>query len=137
MKVSCGFFRGAIVSSLTLFSACAPLEVHEQESAPEYMTARATSFYRYGPAQPGEPDEVPAGSLLRLLKKGRGYSQVIIEDGRSGYVATEDIKAAPPTARAVDGGELFPAPVHRPPPLPEPDFDLPVLEVPSNLSDLR
>lgn len=116
------------------FGACAPLEVHEPDVAPEYMTPGSALFYRYGPAQPGEPDELPPGSLFRLLRKGRGYSQILLEDGRSGYVATEDIKAAPPTARPVDETELFPprATVRTAPPLPEPDFDLPVPEVPAS-----
>jgi hypothetical protein len=63
------------------------------------VSAQQTSFFRYGPAQASGPDQVLVkGEKLTLVKREFGYSRVHLGDGRSGYVATEDIAPAPPPA---------------------------------------
>ena len=109
-------------------AACTHMEVFAPAKAPEYIVDEETDFYRYGPSQPGRPDEIPAHTIFKVLEKeDGGYSVVELTDGRQGYVATENIRVAPPTAPAVPHDTLFP-PVE--PSLPEPDFRKPVSEIP-------
>ncbi len=110
-------------------SACTHLEVYSPDKAPEYIVDEETEFFRYGPSQPGRPDELPAQTTFKVLKKEEsGYSEVVLDDGRRGFIATEDIRVAPPTAKAVPRDELFPPAVE--PPLPEPDFRKPISDIP-------
>ncbi len=70
-------------------------------------------------------------------KREWGYTQILLPDERTGFVATEDIQPAAPMGAAVSEDELFP---NRQPsaeplpvveaPLPEPDLQLPVEDVP-------
>jgi hypothetical protein len=63
------------------------------------VTADQTSFYRYGPQQGNGPDEsLPKDTLMKLIRPSFGYSKVQLVSGdKEGYVASEDIKPAPPT----------------------------------------
>lgn len=61
------------------------------------VNAQRTQFYRYGPAQGTGPDAVLyKGQKLTMLSYQFGYCHVATDDGQSGYVATEDVIAAPP-----------------------------------------
>lgn len=61
------------------------------------VTVERTPFYTYGPQQPGGPTmSIDRGSILTLLKRGFGYSQVKTKSQQTGYVATEDIVALTP-----------------------------------------
>ncbi|MFZ4681219.1 MAG: hypothetical protein ACOYMS_01855 [Terrimicrobiaceae bacterium] len=116
--------------TLGLFS-CTTAEVYTPENSPEYMTVKYTPLYRRGPQQPGDPDMLEQQTLVRLVTKEYGFSRVQLADGRSGYVATDDIRLAPPSGRAVGERELFPERlVEAAPPLPEPDLAMPVAEIP-------
>ena len=54
-------------------------------------------FYKFGPQQGGGPDmELPRDTLLTLIRPSFGYSKVHLTNGQEGYVASEDIKIAPP-----------------------------------------
>ncbi len=56
-----------------------------------------TPFYHYGPQQSNGPDrQLPKGSLMKVIRSSSGYGQVQLENGESGYVASEDIHPAPP-----------------------------------------
>jgi hypothetical protein len=115
--------------------SCAPLEVYTPENSPEYMTVKYTPLYRRGPQQPGDPDMLEKQTLVRLLTREYGFSRVQLTDGRTGYVATDDIRLAPPPGRAVGERELFPERASErfgelAPPLPEPDLAMPVAEIP-------
>ncbi len=58
------------------------------------VTVTRTPFYKYGPQQPGGPSQsLDVGTILTLLKRGFGYSQVRLKDQQTGYVATEEIAA--------------------------------------------
>lgn len=63
------------------------------------VKADKTAFFRYGPQQGNGPDsELPRDTLLTLIRPSFGYSKVqIVEDGQQGFVASDDIKEAPPT----------------------------------------
>jgi hypothetical protein len=58
------------------------------------VTAARTPFYNYGPQQPGGPNlSLDRGTVVTLLKRGFGYSQVKLRNEQTGYVGTEDIVA--------------------------------------------
>ena len=108
-------------------------EVFAPGEAPEYLVVRESALYRRGPAQPGRPDRVAAQEIVRLSARDPDYAMVALEDGRTGFMATEDLRPAPPRGQAVDEMDLFPERFARVPdePLPEPDLALPVQDIPS------
>jgi hypothetical protein len=58
------------------------------------VTAARTPFYNYGPQQPGGPSlSLERGTIVTLLKRGFGYSQIKLRNEQTGYVGTEDIAA--------------------------------------------
>ena len=62
------------------------------------VTAPETSFYRYGPLQASGPDsKLPKDSIMKVIRPSFGYVKVQLQDGASGYVASEDIHRAPAT----------------------------------------
>lgn len=114
-----------------LLAGCAASQTFAPGTEPTFMTRRETAFYLYGPMQPGRPEVLQPQTFFKLLGRGPGYSHIQLEDGRTGYVADQDIKPAPPVGGAVSSDELFPPPPRVPdPPLPEPDLQMPVDEVP-------
>lgn len=61
------------------------------------VAVNSAQFYKYGPAQAfGADFTLPAGQKVTMLDRQFGYSRVMLEDGTSGYVATDDLKPAPP-----------------------------------------
>lgn len=99
------------------------------------VSAAETSFYRYGPQQGNGPDEsLPKDTLLTLIRPSFGYCKVkLVGSEKEGYVASEDIKPAPPTllaslnppARSNAEPEHFDMRATEPPPpdeLPAPDL---------------
>ena len=61
------------------------------------VSGRKALFYRYGPQQASGPDgKLPPGTLMTLIRPAFGYSKVQLLTGLQGYVATQDIQAAPP-----------------------------------------
>ncbi len=62
------------------------------------VTAEQTPFYKYGPQQGSGPDQqLTHDSILKVIRPSFGYVKVKLQDGASGYVASEDIRPAPPT----------------------------------------
>lgn len=105
------------------------------------VTADKTSFYRYGPQQGnGEDRSLPKDTLMTLIRPSFGYCKVHLVAGEEGYVASEDIRPAPPTLLAAlnapvassSSREDFDVRSSEPPP-PEtlPDPDLPTSSEPS------
>jgi hypothetical protein len=115
---------------ISFCGGCAHDVTYSPDQAPEYMTDGDTKFFLHGPLQPGLPDELPPQTFVHVLRKEYGYSLVQLSDGRSGYVANENIRVAPPDAPAVSTAELFPEtdPIVNEP---EPDLTLPVAEMPA------
>ncbi|HEX8280812.1 MAG TPA: hypothetical protein VF551_05515 [Chthoniobacterales bacterium] len=75
------------------------------------VSADQTSFYRYGPQQGNGPDEsLPRDTLLTLIRPSFGYCKVqVLPGAKEGYVASEDIKPAPPTLVAALTASTQPA----------------------------
>ena len=108
------------------------------------VSSDTTSFYRYGPQQGNGPDEaLPKDTLMTLIRPSFGYCKVqLVGNSKEGYVASEDIKPAPPTliaaltapAHTSSGGrENFDIRSSEPPPpeaLPDPDLPPPSADVP-------
>jgi len=88
---------------LCLFlGGCATRELTPVEEAPVYVTiSDFTPFFSLGPQQIQGPDaSLPANTLFRLLRREMGYSYVMLEDERKGYVPNESIMLAPPDIAA-------------------------------------
>jgi len=100
------------------------------------VSSDTTSFYRYGPQQGNGPDEsLLKDTLMTLIRPSFGYCKVqLVSNAKEGYVASEDIKPAPPTLVAaltappqarVSAREHFNVQSSEPPPpeaLPDPDL---------------
>ncbi len=80
---------------LAAFSAC---ETNTVPSGSHYLVSAAkTAFYKFGPAQSFGPDfELNEGAKVTMLEHSFGFSRVMTEDGTAGFVATDDLKPAPP-----------------------------------------
>jgi hypothetical protein len=62
------------------------------------VAANQTPFYHYGPQQGNGPDmQLPHDSIMRVIRPSFGYVKVKLQDGESGYVASEDIRPAAPS----------------------------------------
>ena len=80
------------------------------------VAANQTPFYRYGPQQGNGPDaQLPRDSIMKMIRPSFGYVKVQLQDGASGYVASEDIR---PAAATLVAEKLAPAPA----PAPAPSF---------------
>src|SRR6188768_3492964 len=80
------------------------------------VVAEQTSFYRYGPQQGNGPDQtLKKDTLMTLIRPSFGYCKVHLLEGAEGYVASEDIKPAPPTLLAA---------LNPPPPPASENFDV-------------
>jgi hypothetical protein len=72
------------------------------------VAASQTPFYRYGPQQGNGPDmQLPQDSIMKVIRPSFGYVKVKLQDGESGYVASEDIR---PAAPALVAQKLAPPP---------------------------
>ncbi|MDP9292795.1 MAG: hypothetical protein M3O82_10600 [Verrucomicrobiota bacterium] len=61
------------------------------------ISADKSPFYKFGPAQAAGPDSMLAkNDHVWMVRREFGFSRVETEDGQFGYVATEDLKIAPP-----------------------------------------
>ncbi len=67
-------------------------------SSGRFVIAPANSgFYKYGPAQAFGPDlALSKGQKVTMINRQFGFSQVRLDDGQTGFVATDDLKPAPP-----------------------------------------
>jgi len=98
--------RVAAAAVLLCFAACAsknPGAVSKSNSGKVYVVAAdKTSFYRYGPQQGNGPDqELAKDTLLTLIRPSFGYAKVqLVAGSQEGFVASEDIRPAPPTLLA-------------------------------------
>ena len=93
--------NGAVVSSSGNPPAAnvSPSGAVTDASGHPYYVVKAdfTPLFRTGPQQPNGPDQsLPKNTLAALLRKSFGYSRVQLENGLIGYVATEDLRLAPP-----------------------------------------
>ncbi|MGI8956288.1 MAG: hypothetical protein ACR2II_05155 [Chthoniobacterales bacterium] len=62
------------------------------------VATHQTPFYKYGPQQGSGPDmQLAHDSIMKVIRPSFGYVKVELQDGESGYVASEDIRPAEPT----------------------------------------
>jgi hypothetical protein len=86
-----------ILAGGMVLAACAT-QSFPPAKAPEYVTTRdPTPFYLKSPTQANmEPDTSLKGQTrMKLLRKKTGYSLVLLEDSRQGYIANAYITPAP------------------------------------------
>jgi len=80
-----------------LLASCAATSTFTAENAPEYMVVKAYSpFYKIGPMQARPDASLPVDTRFKLLRQEMGFSYVLLDDGRQGYVANENMAPAPP-----------------------------------------
>jgi hypothetical protein len=61
------------------------------------VSVKEAEFYRYGPQQGNGPDQkLPQDTLVMLIRPSFGYSKVQLMNGHQGYIASQDIRVAPP-----------------------------------------
>src|SRR4029077_3200308 len=96
-----------LVATGMAFGACAT-QTFRPEEAPEYVVTRdPTPFYLSKPRPEGTPDAaLSTKTRLKLLRKQTGYSLVLLEDSRKGYVANAYLSKAPPEAQERPFGSL-------------------------------
>lgn len=88
-------------------------------------------FFKYGPAQATGPDATLAvGTKLSVFQRSMGFAQVVLDDGRSGFVAASDLAPV-----AAPEPEAAPAKRQRPEPRPEPVPDLDSSELPLPMTE--
>jgi hypothetical protein len=76
------------------------------------VSSSQTPFYRYGPQQGNGPDmELPHDAIMKVIRPSFGYVKVQLQDGESGYVASEDIR---PASAALVAEKLAPPPAPSP-----------------------
>jgi hypothetical protein len=70
----------------------------DPDKAPEFLIqADYAPFYTLGPGQERGPDaSLQRGERVKMLRREFGFSYVEIKNGRTGYVANEEIAPAPP-----------------------------------------
>jgi hypothetical protein len=90
------FLKGSwIILCLILAAGMSGCSTSQQaESAGRYfeVTAEQTPFYKTGPGQAGAPDlTLNRGRVVKMVKRGFGFSLVELESGAQGWIATSDI----------------------------------------------
>jgi len=61
----------------------------------------STAFYYYGPRQAKGPDRtLPKDTIVMLIRSSWGVCKVKLTTGEEGYVASDDIRPAPPALLA-------------------------------------
>ncbi|MDQ6911375.1 MAG: hypothetical protein M3119_04415 [Verrucomicrobiota bacterium] len=131
-----------VLLSSVAFTSCATKGVELKKTGEKYFAVSSpkASFYRYGPQQGNGPDEtLPHDTLMTLIRPSFGYCKVqLVGTSKQGYVASEDIKPAPPTLVAAltapppsPARENLSFRLTEPPPpetLPDPDLPPPTSE---------
>jgi hypothetical protein len=90
------FFRSVIltISLIVLaLSGCSTPEDASKATGQYFeVTAEFTPFFKTGPGQARGPDlSLDRGRIVKMIKRGFGYSQIELENGSQGWVATSDL----------------------------------------------
>lgn len=60
------------------------------------VTKEKAAFYEFGPMQGrGADRELPRDTLVTVIRRSFGYAKVKLTDGKTGFVASDDIARAP------------------------------------------
>jgi len=118
-------FRSAIpaLALAGLLTACATKSAKLPPGTVCVVSSTRAQFYKYGPAQTfGADESLVQGTRVTMVQRDFGFSRVMLANGVSGYVATDDLEPLPPepkpkpSPRVVTGRKLpklFSAPVKR------------------------
>ncbi|GEM_PF-2237718 len=98
-RIFCGSLPPIGALLCALLAGCAATEKFSEGR--EFVVRKETDFFRSGPAQAAQPEKLPTLEFLKVESKDPAYAFVRLGDGRTGYVSSEDIAPAPPTARPV------------------------------------
>lgn len=106
-------YLAPLAIALALFTGCSGTSVRSVSTSGSKVyavTADNAEFFRHGPQQGNGPDRtLPRNTLVRLIRPSWGYSKVqVLDDQQQGYVASEDISAAP--ANLVAAADAIPTP---------------------------
>lgn len=76
------------------------------------ISSESAAFYRFGPQQGNGADTtLPRNTLVRLIRPSFGYSKVeVVDTHQQGYIASDDIRVAPPKLVAAANATPTPAP---------------------------
>lgn len=67
------------------------------ETARYQVSVESTPFYRLGPQQEAGADmQLTEGTRVTMLDRGFGFSNVELDNGWTGWLATADVEPAPP-----------------------------------------
>ena len=97
---------GAAAAAALCLASCetVPLEPSPDFTGDMLVSTDYAQFFRLGPQQAGGADfSLRTGERVMLQRKEFGYSRVQLENGLVGYMANEDIQAAPPEPRRKRG----------------------------------
>ena len=84
-------------AALLLLAGCSTTGPGARAGEPYIVNSHGTLFYSFGPVQAAGPDfSLPAGQRVTMLSYSYGYSHVVTQSGRAGYVPTDDLQPAPP-----------------------------------------
>jgi len=77
-------------------TGCAATKLTAEPGSKWMINVSRSPIYRFGPAQSfGADFNLDKGTIVTMLKREYGYSHVMMEEGQSGFVATEDLIPAP------------------------------------------
>jgi hypothetical protein len=101
MKVSSCVLGGILTLLAVCATSCSTSDLGAptaSDSGKYYaVSVKQAEFYLYGPQQANGPDQkLPQDTLVMLVRPSFGYSKVKLMNGLQGYVASQDIRAAPP-----------------------------------------
>src|SRR5438045_6613163 len=101
MKVSSCVLGGTLMLLAVCATSCSTSDLRAPTTANSgkyyAVSAKRAEFYLYGPQQASGPDlKLPQDTLVMLIRPSFGYSKVKLMNGQQGYVASQDIRAAPP-----------------------------------------
>ncbi|HEY5706484.1 MAG TPA: hypothetical protein VIS96_13010 [Terrimicrobiaceae bacterium] len=90
--------RNILLSAILLVLGACATQTFKPDQAPEYtITRNFTPFYQKRPLQGATTDaSLSAKTRVKLLRKEMGYSLVLLEDSRTGYVSNKNMVVAPP-----------------------------------------
>ena len=113
MKVSICVLGGILVLLAWCGTSCStsdPTAPTASNSGKYYaVSVKQAAFYLYGPQQGNGPDrKLPQDTLMTLIRPSFGYSKVQLMNGQQGYVASQDIRSAPPQLVSAETTPMVP-----------------------------
>jgi hypothetical protein len=131
-------FFTVLLAATALLAGCVGPQT-QLPGAGRCVVKKKTPFYKHGPAQAIGPDfSLDPNVNLTVIRRETGYSQVMLDNGQSGYVATEALapvevkpladatpapakKSKPSVTRRREYDFMPPQLTEPPMPLPEPE----------------